>query len=409
MPHTHDSQVTDDSDSPVSYRTDNIATKRTPSRPRPDHDGDGLPSKNSDSSDMSSHERMINILSGYRRSADHDIVAHELAARRFARRDRFLTLPMKILPFLATCFLVPDVGAGSENCGTGNGLLVQLAMVCTFISGTLAIVKSIYGLDERAEEHRSVFLSLGELSREIAYFQARRHTDQELDGFVEITEHKLSMYNKQAPDIPRDIAATVDTLVASEGTDACHIRAIRSQASHMGNRKHRKHRKRHKQAVRQMASLDETQLRNILRTQVSSVSEQGTDGSHVSATVGPNMVSVFSRRRTADVNSKLHEATKQELLTSTDLATLLNLTQRGRFVVPLKDVAESVVSTPARMQHNRSIADVRVNIADDEHKERDDPPTPFSLPPRRSLPLEVGPQGSPPALQHLQSPRVVHT
>jgi hypothetical protein len=254
----------------------------------------------------SSQNRIRSILNGYQGTADRDAVGHEKASRRFRRFDITVTLPTKILPFIATSLLAPDVG--SNECQAG-GVLTFAAMICTCISGLMVILKGIYSFDARSHQHKQSFLELSEFSREIEYFLARSHTDDEYDSFSDISEHKLTTISKQAPDIPVDLIVHADTHVDSHRTKM-QVLAITQQATSNG-----KTCKERKAFVDEIARMNIHELRSFFEHQ-SKLNNLTPTPSQVNVSISRPTHTAISQNRVMHRQAEINTTTKQDLLES---------------------------------------------------------------------------------------------
>jgi hypothetical protein len=253
----------------------------------------------------SSQDRIRSILHGYQSTADRDAIGHEKASRRYGIRDKTVTIPTKILPFIATSLLAP--GVGSSECQVG-GVLTFAAMICTCISGLMVIIKSIYSFDTRSYQHKQSFLELSEFSRELEYFLAKSHHDHEYDSFSDISEHKLTTINKQSPDIPADLVVHADTHIDSHRIKM-QVLAITQQATSRNN-----HDKGRKTFINEIAKMNAPELRSFFDHQSRLNKPTTPNSSQVNVSITPH--TTISTNRLMHRQAEINTTTRQDLLES---------------------------------------------------------------------------------------------
>jgi hypothetical protein len=265
-------------------------------------------SRSSVNGSESSQDRVNEILLEYRVSAENYASGHEKASRRYSRRDRYLSMPIKVLPFIATSLLIPD---SSNIVYDGKSWYTMTAMLCTSLVGALAIIKGVLMYLQRSDSHKQSFLGYSEMSREIKYFMARSHSPNEVDTFAQFTEHKLSMFNKQAPNIPLDIIKKAHKQNNKIKIKNMHIRAIIEQAKIRVDTNTGKSRN---QLVNHICAMSRTQMLNIIKDQQRLQSNSRCMNSDSTSAIVP-VISNFSRGRVIACGQD-NSMSKQDILES---------------------------------------------------------------------------------------------
>lgn len=217
------------------------------------------------------------VLNDYKNSCERMSMCHERSSRRFRKVDSLLSIPMKICSLTASSLLAPSVmSTGSSNADQTNdkGYMSTSAMVLTSIAGILAMMQGYFNPMRRSEQHKAAFLTFGELEREIKHYFIKDTVDRPvpMSEFADIVEHKITLIQQTAPEVPLGILDHVTQNLQDETKHA----EMRAAAVLKRRYALSKHPKRDARAARSLSTWPITDLRSVIRDSSSHNEESGS-------------------------------------------------------------------------------------------------------------------------------------
>ena len=206
------------------------------------------------------------ILNEYKDACERMSMCHERSSRRFRKIDSLLSIPMKICSLTASSLLAPSVmSTGSESADQTNdkGYMSTSAMVLTSIAGILAMMQGYFNPMRRSEQHKAAFLTFGELEREIKHYIIKEVGERPvpMSEFADIVEHKITLIQQTAPEVPLGILNHVTQSLQDETKHA----EMRAAAVLKRRYALSKHPKRDARAARSLSNWPIHELRSVIR------------------------------------------------------------------------------------------------------------------------------------------------
>jgi hypothetical protein len=221
----------------------------------------------------------------YTEKVEKSEAMHHLAMLSNEKRHRYAMIIVQVFPVLASAIIVPDLF------GENYFWMVLCSVAFNLITSIVLGVMSVVDYEKIGESHRSVFLSCGELIRQVKYFLTFGDISQvQMSEFIDLCEHKYMSQIQFAPSIPASIEIEVNEAFSNkENREAIKEQSLQHRI------KNWKRVQTHFASVSELSSLNMNELRSLLN-----------DHPHNN----------YGKKRAKRIIDKKREVTKLELLES---------------------------------------------------------------------------------------------